>query len=72
LTIENITRVRATALTGIRNLPYGCRWYLATGIQWYPKFGDFKVVIAGDTGLQVIVGKQKARSAAVRATARAA
>lgn len=69
MTIENITRVRATAITGIRNLPYGCRWYLATGIQYYPRFGDWKLVVAGDDGLQVIVGNPKAVRAAAEARA---
>ena len=52
-------------------LPYGMRYYYATGLQFYPRFGDWKLVVAGDDGLQVIVGKQK-RASAVRENARAA
>jgi hypothetical protein len=69
MTIETITRARATKLTGMTRLPYGMRYYYATGVQFYPRFGDWKLVIAGDNGLQVIVGKQKR---AVRENARAA
>jgi len=58
--IESITRTRATALTGIHRLPSGMRWYLATGVQFYPRFGNWKLCFAGDDGLTVIVGKQKA------------
>lgn len=57
MTIENITRTRATSLTGVRHLPSGMRWYLATGVQFFPRFGDWKLVFAGDDGLTVIVGK---------------
>ncbi len=58
--IESITRTRATLLTGVHHLPSGMRWYRATGLQFYPRFGDWKLVFAGDDGLTVIVGKRKA------------
>lgn len=57
--IEAITRARATKLTGMTRLPYGMRYYHATGLQFYPRFGDWKLVVAGDDGLTVIVGKKR-------------
>lgn len=57
MTIELITRVRAVKLTGIR-VPYGMHWYLASGLQFYPSYGDFSHTWAGSDGLQAVIGKQ--------------
>lgn len=67
MTIESITRTRAAAITGIRRLPSGCRWYLVRGIQFYPAYGHFSVLIAGDDGLTGVIGKPKAQAKAVAA-----
>jgi hypothetical protein len=40
MTTTPITRTQAAALSG-RRLPAGHNWYLVTGLQWYPQFGDY-------------------------------
>jgi hypothetical protein len=59
MTVESITRTRAAAITGMR-LPYGMRWYVMRGVQFYPTYGHWSFVTAGDDGLSVVIGKQKA------------
>lgn len=58
MNIEQITRSEAIEKTGMR-LPTGCRWYWVSGMQFYPNFGDWKHVWAGDDGLSAIIGKLK-------------
>lgn len=61
-----ITRVQAVRLTRLR-LPYHMNWYLVTGLQWSPNFGDYVEAWAGDEGLVAVVGKKK--QVAIKATA---
>jgi len=56
--IDSITRKRAVELSGC-NLPYRMRWYNVGGLQFYPRFGDYKFLTAGDDGLQGVIGKRK-------------
>lgn len=58
MTLTAITRKQAAALAGA-NLPYGLRWYLARGLQWYPTYGDVVYTQAATNGLQAIIGKRK-------------
>ncbi len=58
MTIELITRKRAVQLTKV-TLPYGLHWYQVAGLQFFPRFGDFKVLVAGDDGLMGVIGKRK-------------
>lgn len=61
MTIEIITRARAVKLTGHRRLPCGLRWYLVTGIEFYPTYGDWSHMVAGSGGLAVaVIGKRSA------------
>lgn len=57
--LELITRKRAIHITGIKTLPYGYNWYLVTGIQFYPEYGDWSHLTAGADGMLGIIGKQK-------------
>lgn len=66
MTIELITRVQAVKLTGIR-LPYGMHWYLATGLQFYPTYGDWSHTWAGDNGLTALLASRKQAAAAGKA-----
>jgi hypothetical protein len=63
MTLEPITRKRAIHITGIKNLPYGYNWYLVTGIEFYPTYGDWSHLTAGSDGLLGIIGKQKQAAA---------
>lgn len=58
-----ITRKQAASLAGA-TLPYGLRWYQVDGLQWFPRFGNWCYVVAGNTGLTAIIGKQKAKAEA--------
>jgi hypothetical protein len=58
MTISTITRKRAVEITKAR-LPYFHNWYLVSDLQWYPDFGDWKLCVAGDYGLNAIIGKRK-------------
>lgn len=59
MTIDLITRKRAIHITGIKNLPYGFNWYLVTGVENYPTYGDWSHLTAGADGMIGIIGKQK-------------
>lgn len=56
-----ITRKQAAALAGA-TLPYGLRWYQVDGLEWFPMYGAWCYVFAGDNGLQAIIGTRKAVS----------
>lgn len=58
MNIEKITRSEAIAKTGMK-LPSGCRWYWASGLQFYPNYGDWKHTWACEEGLSAIIGKRK-------------
>jgi hypothetical protein len=56
--IQPITHEQATELTG-DELPDGYNWYQASGLQFYPEYGDFRFVWQAETGLSAIIGKRK-------------
>lgn len=58
MTHTPLTRAQAVRLTGCR-LPYGYRWALVTGLQWYPAFGDVAHVWAGSEGVLAVIGMRK-------------
>lgn len=58
-----ITRKQAAALAGA-TLPYGLRWYQVDGLEWFPMYGAWRYVFAGDNGLIAIIGKRKAEARA--------
>lgn len=62
MTVTLITRLQAVAFVGMR-LPYGYHWYLVTGMEWYPQYGDWRHVWAGSDGLSAVIGNQKATKA---------
>jgi len=64
--VKHITRTEAVKIVG-RKLPYFMNWYLLTGLQYYPTYGDYAMTWAGENGLTAIIGKQKAQAKAVAA-----
>ena len=56
---KQITRKQAATVSGVRNLPTGCNWFIVDDLQFYPRVGTWSQVVATANGMRAVIGSSK-------------